>query len=58
MQDVKYFIVYLRDLADAHDVEEILNEQHPDTPHILTLAEVCRPKWLVEMECIAVKGDE
>ena len=55
MQDVKYFIVYLRDLADAADVEVILNEQHPDKPHILTLAEVCRPKWLVEMECIAEK---
>ena len=55
MQDVKYFIVYLRDLADAHDVEDILSEQHPDIPHILTLAEVCRPKWLVEMECIAEK---
>lgn len=53
MSDVKYFIVFLRDLADAHDVETILNEQHPDVPHILTLAEVCRPKWLVEMECIA-----
>lgn len=53
MQDVKYFVVYLRDLADAHDVETILNELHPDKPHILTLAEVCRPKWLVEMECIA-----
>lgn len=53
MEHVKYFIVYLRDLADAHDVETILNELHPDIPHILTLAEVCRPKWLVEMECIA-----
>jgi len=55
MHDIKYFIVYLRDLADAHDVEEILNELHPDIPHILTLAEVCRPKWLVEAECIAEK---
>jgi enamine deaminase RidA (YjgF/YER057c/UK114 family) len=55
MQDIKYFIVYLRDLADAHDVESILNERYPNTPHILTLAEVCRPKWLVEMECIAEK---
>ena len=55
MSNVKYFIVYLRDLADAHDVESILDELYPDIPHILTLAEVCRPKWLVEMECIAEK---
>lgn len=53
MADVKYFIVYLRDLADAQDVETILQELYPDVPRILTLAEVCRPKWLVEMECIA-----
>jgi len=55
MGNVKYFIVYLRDLADAHDVESILDELYPDIPHIITLAEVCRPKWLVEMECIAEK---
>jgi enamine deaminase RidA (YjgF/YER057c/UK114 family) len=53
MGDVKYFVVYLRDPADSRDVEAILSELHPDVPHILTLAEVCRPKWLVEMECIA-----
>ncbi|MBR1485285.1 MAG: translation initiation inhibitor [Prevotella sp.] len=53
LADVKYFIVYLRDLADAADVEQLLSELHPQTPHILTLAEVCRPQWLVEMECIA-----
>ena len=53
MQDIKYFIVYLRDVADAKEVESVLAELHPDIPHILTLAEVCRPQWLVEMECIA-----
>lgn len=57
MSDVKYFIVYLRDLADAHDVEDILVELYPDIPHVLTLAEVCRPQWLVEMECIAEKKE-
>ena len=56
MSDVKYFIVYLRDLADAADVEEILAGLYPDVPRIVTLAEVCRSKWLVEMECIAERG--
>jgi enamine deaminase RidA (YjgF/YER057c/UK114 family) len=47
--------VYLRDMADASDVESVLNEQYPGKPHIVTLAEVCRPQWLVEMECVALK---
>lgn len=58
MSDVQYFIVYLRDPADARDVEEILCQHYPSVPHILTLAEVCRPKWLVEMECIAQRNDK
>ena len=46
------------DPADARDVEEILCQHYPSVPHILTLAEVCRPKWLVEMECIAQRNDK
>lgn len=56
MADVRYFIVYLRDLADACDVEAVLKEHYPDVPRLLTLAEVCRPMWLVEMECIAERA--
>ena len=55
MDDIRYFVVYLRDMADASDVESVLNEQYPGKPHIVTLAEVCRPQWLVEMECVALK---
>ena len=53
MADVKYFIIYLRDLADATVVEEYMAEACPSVPRIVTHAEVCRPAWLVEMECIA-----
>ena len=55
MADVRYFVVYLRDMADAPVVEEVLQSLHPDIPHVLTLAEACRTQWLVEMECIATK---
>ncbi len=55
MDDIRYFVVYLRDMADARDVESVLNEQYPGKPHIVTLAEVCRPQWLVEMECVALR---
>ena len=53
MADVKYFIIYLRDLADAGDVEAYMAAHFPSVPRIITLASVCRPAWLVEMECIA-----
>jgi enamine deaminase RidA (YjgF/YER057c/UK114 family) len=53
MNDVKYFIIYLRDLADAPVVESYMNKAYPDVPRIITYAKVCRPAWLVEMECIA-----
>lgn len=53
MNDVKYFIIYLRDLADAPVVESYMNKVYPDVPRIITYAKVCRPAWLVEMECIA-----
>lgn len=53
MADVRYFIVYLRDLADAAVVEDYMAEHYPDVPRIITHAKVCRPAWLVEMECIA-----
>lgn len=43
------------DFLHASDVESVLNEQYPGKPHIVTLAEVCRPQWLVEMECVALK---
>ena len=55
MADVKYFIIYLRDLADATVIEEYMEENYPQVPRIITHAKVCRPAWLVEMECIAEK---
>ena len=35
-------------------VKEMFEERFPDTPYVITLAPVCRPTWLIEMECIAV----
>lgn len=53
MADVKYFIIYLRDLADAAVVDSYMAQHYPQVPRIITYAKVCRPAWLVEMECIA-----
>ena len=56
MDDVKYFIIYLRDLADASAIEAYMQQAYPQVPRIITHAKVCRPAWLVEMECIAEKN--
>ena len=56
MDDIASAIVYLRDTADAEVVRALLAQQLPMLNYVLVLAPVCRPKWLVEMECIAVKA--
>ncbi|MCR5312426.1 MAG: hypothetical protein K6E54_02040, partial [Bacteroidaceae bacterium] len=52
--DVMQIIVYLRDSADYSVVSKMFEKKFPNTPYVLTLAPVCRPTWLIEMECIAV----
>jgi enamine deaminase RidA (YjgF/YER057c/UK114 family) len=53
--DVMQIVVYLRDLADYKLVKQLFDEKFPYTPYVITLAPVCRPTWLIEMECMAVK---
>ena len=49
-------IVYLRDVADYELVRRLYAERFPDKPCVIVHAPVCRPGWLVEMECMAVKA--
>lgn len=51
---VAQMIVYLRDTGDYEVVKRIFERRFPNTPRVITLAPVCRPQWLIEMECIAV----
>lgn len=53
--DVMHLIVYLRDIADYDKVKQMFHHRFPDIPTIITFAPVCRPTWLIEMECIAIK---
>ena len=52
--DIMQAIVYLRDPADYQVVKQYLAINHPSLPHLIVLAPVCRPGWLIETECIAV----
>lgn len=47
-------IVYLRDPADYAVVNRIFNARFPKCPRVMVRGSVCRPGWLVEMECIAI----
>lgn len=52
--DVMHMIVYLRDIADYSVVSRMFNERFPECPKVFVQAPVCRPGWLIEMECIAI----
>ena len=52
--DVMQIIVYLRDSADYNIVKQLFDNKFNNIPRIITLAPVCRPKWLIEMECVAI----
>ena len=54
-EDVGQMLVYLRDPADYAVVAEMYEERFPDIPYVILLAPVCRPGWLIEMECMAMK---
>ena len=58
MNDIRYFYVYLRDPSDREVVERFLQKTYPNIPHVLLHGKVCRPEWLVEMECVATLRGE
>lgn len=54
--DLGQMIVYLRDSADYTVVRKMYDERFPSTPKVFVHAPVCRPGWLIEMECMGVKS--
>ncbi len=55
MADVAHLLVYLRDAADAPVIRSMFEQRFPQLPLIVLHAPVCRPAWLIEVECMAVK---
>ena len=57
--DIKWGTLYLRDIADSAIVLEELAKGglSPEIPLVVLKAPVCRPAWLVELECVAVKAE-
>ena len=52
---VQNALVYLRNPEDAAAVRAVLDRELPCLDYLLLHAPVCRPGWLVEIECIAVR---
>ena len=57
LKDISMAVVYLRDPADAPAVRRHIESACPQACLLMVHAPVCRPAWLVEMECIAVTAD-
>ena len=55
VNDIGCMIVYLRDISDYNSVKEYINEYYDSIPCVIVHAKVCRPEWLVEIECLALK---
>jgi len=58
MQHVAHLIIYLRDIADYVTVNRYVEQHYPDIPRVVLWAPVCRPGWLVEVECMAIVPTE
>lgn len=54
-EDVAHMTVYLRDIADYSFVSRMMEERFQGIPKVIVLAPVCRPGWLIETECMAIK---
>ena len=52
--DIAHLNIYLRDMADYPLVENYMNTHLPEIPKVFVFAPVCRPGWLIEMECMAI----
>lgn len=54
LNDIAQAIIYLRDVSDYPVIRDLFEARLPQMPRVFTLAPVCRPAWLIEMECIAI----
>jgi enamine deaminase RidA (YjgF/YER057c/UK114 family) len=58
LDDMASMTLYLRDAADAKRVVSFLDENHPGLPFVAVQAPICRPRWLVEVEGLAIVANE
>jgi enamine deaminase RidA (YjgF/YER057c/UK114 family) len=54
LNDMCLLIVYVRDFSDYGIVQQRLRERFGNKPMVISIAAVCRPGWLVEIEGQAI----
>lgn len=54
LADMMHMTVYLRDPTDYGIVNKYLKKRFPNMPIVIVQGAVCRPEWLIEIECIAI----
>jgi len=55
LSDIAQIIVYLRNISDYDIICSYLDINFTSVPRVVVQARVCRPEWLIEVECIATK---
>lgn len=58
LADMMHMTTYVRDPADFASVAGHLAERFPELPVLVVQGAVCRPQWLVEVEGVAVTGND
>ncbi|TLX74305.1 hypothetical protein E9993_12505 [Labilibacter sediminis] len=54
MGDIANMTVYLRDYSDYDTVTKFFAVHFANIPKLIVIGKVCRPNWLIEVECIAI----
>lgn len=54
LADMRYLLVYLRDLSDYNVINHYISQTFTNIPVLFLQAPVCRPAWLIEAEGEAV----
>lgn len=54
LQDACMFVVYVRNSSDLGVAEQVMRERFGAAPIQVVVAPVCRPGWLIEVECQAI----
>ncbi|MHB1657005.1 MAG: Rid family hydrolase [Burkholderiales bacterium] len=58
LDDMMHLLVYLRDPTDYAGVRKYLSARFPGLPILIVQGAVCRPDWLIEVECIAMVAQD
>lgn len=53
INDIRSSVLYLRDAADYAVIRSLFQTRWPMLDPVFVQAPVCRPGWLIEMECVA-----